>query len=96
MLWERSILSSDGLPLYNVTAQVSLTVFGLSPTCLSFRNHVTGQVSIAYNQQMVAVLLLVLVLVLSPIIILLVRKIALTMQVRSPTSGGSPTDGASV
>ena len=42
----------------------------------------TEQVEIAYNQQMVAVLLLVLVLVLSPIIILLVRKIALTMQVR--------------
>ncbi|XP_043194598.1 uncharacterized protein LOC122366416 [Amphibalanus amphitrite] len=42
--------------------------------------HVTEQVAIAYNQQMVAVLLLVLVLLLSPIIIVLVRKIALTMQ----------------
>ena len=44
----------------------------------------TEQVAIAYNQQMVAVLLLVLVLVLSPIIILLVRKIAVTMQVSRP------------
>ncbi|XP_037094496.1 atrial natriuretic peptide receptor 1-like [Pollicipes pollicipes] len=42
--------------------------------------NVKDQVSRAYGQQLVAIMLLVLVLIVSPIIILLVRKIALTMQ----------------